>query len=480
MPGSAAVNPAWEDARALRASVAPAAAAAAAWRELMSAMAFDEIDVTTQRAMPTIYRNLREQPGLPEQDRMRGAFKHAWSRSAELLRGARPVLAALGERGVGYRVVDGAAVQAISGGLGARALGGVDVLVADADLAEAQGAMATAGLHATGAPVCSRHGRAASRAPILFEAPALTVALHLAPAGHALTATILAAPGRAARLAETPLLVPPAELLVLRAAWRGRHADRVERLQGVVDAALLAPHVDPHRLVAGARRTGTLGALLWADSALRAAGAPTLGIDVPLDARVEAVAADGVRAGQRLAAPLTGAPGRIRSRRRGGEALAGVRAQFPGATRSYETWLRLGQLGATERVAVRARGGFLPPPEGTWLLGTSLSPFAGEAAPGLVASPVADLTLDWRFRVALPGPQSLLRVAVDSPVLDRQDSFVFRNGEPVGRVVAGDRATRSWEFHDVAAAQEFSLRPVWPACEHCYESLSDLRVTIGG
>ncbi len=82
-------------------------------------------------------------------------------------------------------------VQAISGGLGARALGGVDVLVADADLAEAQGAMATAGLNATGAPVWSRHGRAASRAPILFEAPALTVALHLAPAGHALTATTL-------------------------------------------------------------------------------------------------------------------------------------------------------------------------------------------------------------------------------------------------------------------------------------------------
>ena len=479
MPGSAAVNPAWEDARALTAAVGPAPAAVAAWRELMSAMAFDEIDVTTQRAMPTIYRNLREQPGLPEQDRMRGAFKHAWSRSAELLRGARPVLAALGERGVGYRVVDGAAVQAVSGALGARALGGVDVLVSDADLAVAQDVLTAAGLPATGAPVCGRHGRPAARAPILFAARALTVALHLAPAGDALTTAILAAPGRAARLAETPLLVPPVELLVLRAARRGRGADPVERVQAVIDASLLAPHVDPHRLVAAARRTGTLGALLWVDSALRTAAGSTLGIAVPFDARVEAAATDAVRGGRRLASPVTGAPRRIRSRQRGGEALVGVRAQFPGPTRPYETWLRLGQLGATERLAVRARGGFLPPPEGTWLLGTSLSPFAGEAAPGLVASPVADLTLDWRFRVALPGPQPLLRVVVDSPVLDRQDTFLFRNGEPVGRVVAGDPATRSWEFRDVAAAQEFSLRPVWPVCAQCHESLSDLRVTIG-
>lgn len=478
MRSSRGASPAWEDARALAAAVAAPGAAEAAWRELMAAMAFDEIDEPTQRLMPVIYGNLRDLRGLPDQERMRGAFKHCWSRSAELMRGVRPVLAALAGSGIECRVIGAAAVQAASSGAGARAMWALDVLVATADRPAAVEVVAAAGLRAVGPAVCERHSRARPDAPLTFRDGMLQVDVHTA-GGRPVREAMLGAPGTTLSVAQTDLLVPPAELLLLDAASRGRDAGRTDRAQAIADAALLAPRSDPGRLVAAARRTATIGALQWVDSELRRAGGRPLGVDLPREVRLGARASDVLRSGERLVAPVTGLPGRIRSRQRGSAALAAVRDDFPGARRSYEAWLWLGQAAATERLAVRAHGGFLAPPSGAWVPGSSVRPFAGDSAPGLVASPVAELTLDWRFRVALAGPQATLRVVIDGRVLDRQDTFLFRNGEPVGRIAAGDPATRTWDFHDVGAAQEFSLRPAWPVCEDCYESLRGVRVTIG-
>jgi len=62
--------------------------------------------------------------------------------------------------------------------------------------------------------------------------------------------------------------------------------------------------------------------------------------------------------------------------------------------------------------------------------------------------------------------------------LDRLDAFVFINGIPRTRIVAGDLTTRTVGIQDMGPSMEISLRPLWNACERCYSGLDDLEISL--
>lgn len=481
MAPSRTVGLSWEDRRAIGAATAPAPVAERDWRELMAAMAFDEIAEPTQRVVPAIFRNLRDVPELPDRDRLRGAFKYRWSQTTELLHGVRDVLVALAAAGIEHRVLKGAAVQAVCGSIGSRAMGDVDLLVSVADVDRVGDVMAAEGFRRSGFAACSGHSEAEHHGALTYNAGSCHVDVHVAEFKEPvrLLSLMMVAPPRRIRAAGAVLCVPPAELLLLHAAVHGRLASGpTDLVQAVVDVSMLSPHVDPARLVAAARRTGTLPDLLALDAALRAAGAPSIDLAVPASATAQARVESARAAAVDLVTSSSSVVRRIRGRQRGRAALAAVDREFTGARREYATWLRAGQFAVLERAVVRAHGGFLPQPSGTWVSGRTVQPFGGPPVPGLVASTVAEDTLDWRFRVELPGPQAWARLTLASPSLDRLDAFVFRNGVPVTQVVAGDPSTRDIVLRDLGASNEFSVRPLWQVCAECYHGLADLQVRI--
>lgn len=471
----------WEDLKALEAATAPTERAREAWIDLMGRVPFDEINLNTQRVMPTIFRNLRDEPDLPHRDRMRGAFKYTWSRNTEMLNGVRPVLEAFAAQGIDHRILKGAAVQVVSGGLGARSMGDVDVLVSSADADRVARIMDDLGFRRGTYSACTDHADGRGHDALNYNKGGCHVDVHLAgyKAPVRLLLEMMSAPARQARVAGVPVRVPPAELLLLHAAVHGCLASGpTDFVQAVVDVTTLSDHVDQRRLLLAARRTGTLTHLLALDGAVREVGAAPLGIHVPARERAAARTQVAVARVGALVSESSSVAHRLRVRQRGAVAQSRVATDFNGHRRAYRAWLGLGQFAVAERAVLRASGGFLPAPADAWVSGTTAQPFMGGPTPGMTASTVSGSVLDWRFRVRFPGPQAHVRLTLDSPSLDTLDAFVFGNGIPVTRVVAGDRSTRQISFRDVDESTEFSLRPLWEACTQCYSGLDDLEVRI--
>jgi hypothetical protein len=481
MPLGPRVQLDWEDLQALGAATAPPSEAKRHWLALMDRIPFDEVNGSTQRIMSAIFSNLREEPELPERDRLRGAFKYTWSRNTELLNGVRSVLASFEAGGIDYRILKGAAVQMTGAGLGSRGMGDIDLLVGPADVDRVVEVMLENGFRRGTFATCSGHNDAGLHGALNFNNQGCHVDVHVAGAKQPthLLAEMMIAPASIGRAAGLQARMPPPELLALHAAVHGGAAlGSTDFVQAVVDVSTMAPRLNQRRLVAAAKATQTLTHLLQLDAAVRLVGARPLGIHVPARERAAAYTELAATRVVDVATETSSVIRRVRNRQRGSRAQVAVARDFRGNRQAYSLWLRAGQFAKLERLMVSVSGGFLPEPAATCVSGAVLRPFMQTTTPGMTASTVAGSALDWRFRVRFAGAQRHVRLTVDSPRFDALDAFVFFNGQPYTRVVGGDPSTRSIYFQNLPESVEFSLRPLWDACTLCYQGLEDLQVRI--
>lgn len=470
-----------EEHRALIAATGAPEAAAENWRALMADVAFDGVSENTQRLMPAIFSNLRDAQQVPERERMRGAFKYAWSKNMGMVHDIRAVLADFGHEGIDYRLIKGAAIQAMCGSVGSRVMGDIDILVSASDATRAAETLVRCGFRRNTFSECDGHSDSGHHDALNFNKGESHVDVHVAEYKYPsrLLLMMMSTPPVLVPLAGMEMAVPPAELLVLHSAVHGCLASGpTDFIQAVVDVSVLADRTDPRRLVALASRSGTLLQLIEIDEELRRAGARPLGVAVRwhegLRARAEVGGARAVGVVTESSSVLR----RIRSRQRSDRALHDVSTGFNGRRRSYGLWLRLGQFAVFERAAVRSSGGFLAEPQGTWTSGISVQPFVDEGVPGMTASRISSRVLDWRFRVDFAAPQPVMRLVLDSASLDSLDAFVFCNGVPITRVVAGDPGTRDIVIRGLGRRNEVSVRALWTVCTECYRGLDDLTVRI--
>jgi hypothetical protein len=455
--------------------------AEASWRALMSDMAFDDVNLNTQRLMPAIFQNLRDTQDLPERDRMRGAFKHAWSKNMGMIHSIKPVLADFAAEGMDYRVLKGAAIQGLCGTVGSRTMGDVDVLVSATDSQRAAGILLRHGFRRNTFSVCDGHSDVGHHDALNFNKGDTHVDLHVAEFKNPvlLLTTIMSKPPVLARVAGIEMAVPPAELLILHAATHGCLASGpTDFVQAVVDVSALSERAQPRVLETEARVTGTVLPLMEIADEIGRIGARPLPIAIRTVDVLRARVKNGLKRTSTVVAESNSVFRRIRTRKRGDNALQEVATDFRGSRRSYGAWLRLGQFALFERGVVRASCGFLDEPKGTWSSGATVQPFIDDEVPGLSASNVSSRALDWRFQVVFPEPQAKVRLVLNSPTLDSLDAFVFCNGVPVTRVVAGDPSTRDIVMRGLGRRNEFSLRALWTVCTECYRGLDDLSIRI--
>jgi hypothetical protein len=95
----------------LRAALGSAAETAAAWAAVRPRLDLDGLDLASQRILPLVYRNLSahgiDDPWLP---RLKGLYRHTWSRNRLLFHHASPLLEELGEAGIATMVLKGGAL----------------------------------------------------------------------------------------------------------------------------------------------------------------------------------------------------------------------------------------------------------------------------------------------------------------------------------------------------------------------------------
>jgi len=243
------------------------------WVALMSRLPFDQINENTQRSIPAIFSNLRNESEVPDRERMRGAFKYTWAKNTRMLFDVRPVLQELDRLDVNYRVIKGAAVLAHQGQFGSRIMGDIDLLIAASDCAIVEKVFISNGFRRSSHSVCAGHSDADHFEALNFNAGATHVDLHVAEFKYpnALLELMLEQP---AQLLSTPigvLPVPDSHLLLLHSAVHGQAAHGpTDLMQTALDFTTLSSTISTSTLLTKARQTGTLSALATVDQALAA------------------------------------------------------------------------------------------------------------------------------------------------------------------------------------------------------------------
>ena len=156
LTGSFWPTPGQED--LLRAALLPEKQAVAAWGRARVGIDIDRLERGSYSLMPLVYRRLSEagvdEPLLP---RLKGIYRHTWSKNQVLLENLRVVTEKLREEGVEVLIVGGAARLPYYDEVGVRTISEFELLVREVDL---ERALRAAGWK--GAPVPERVARGRS------------------------------------------------------------------------------------------------------------------------------------------------------------------------------------------------------------------------------------------------------------------------------------------------------------------------------
>lgn len=465
-----------EDDLAISAATAAESVAVESWRKLLSRTPFLDINPNTQRLASMIFHNLRNAEEVPERDRLRGAYKHTWSKNLQLISAFLPIVEELNTENINYRVLKGVAVQLLTGILGARVVGDIDVVVASVDLARTTAVFEKHGFRCSSRAACGFHSVGASDAALDFNRGDMQIDLHVAERKEPsrLFASMLSTPALFVPIRETRIAVPSAEALTLHAVLHGyRSASQTDLVQALTDAKILRPMTEELTLSRLARTTGLRG--MWRKMELtphHTGKSSTGDVGLPLPAIPSSHKPRPELSLSRLRRGLT----LLRERYPGLKVIGGIISRFQGRKFAYALWLVLGRFEDVERVLVRKRG-FLDPPLSMAPISTPVQPFASTPeSTGFTASLVSARTIDYRLCLRLPGDLVDRVFTLSSPNLRQVDVAVYVNGQRISRLLVGDNIPKAFSLPNGVEVFEISLRPARQACQLCFVSLRDLEI----
>ena len=113
----------------VNATVAPEFEARSAWNQLMSNIKFDELDPRVFNLLPGLYAKIGKIDGVLETNRLRGVYMYNASINLRREAQLRKLILRLDKSGIDYRVLKGMAISLLSGNIGIRSMGDVDLLI---------------------------------------------------------------------------------------------------------------------------------------------------------------------------------------------------------------------------------------------------------------------------------------------------------------------------------------------------------------
>ena len=463
---------------ALTAALAQQADARAAWQTLMDSVGFYHLGPEAQRLTPAIYSNLHDDTSLPERNRLRGAYKHAWSKNHRILHELRPVLAEFSRRNITYRVIKGIAVQLSLGVIGNRVVGDGDIVVARADIQQATEVLTRAGFICNSVSACGEHSSLAPNVALDFHKGPVHVDVHVnggkQPAR--LLDMMLTEPGETVSFFGVAISIPRPTLLTLHSAYHGtRAASRTDDIQSLVDIMTLTTKRDVSDLISQARESRLTTALATVNRRLNQMGWPLTTQAIPLVPQLV----------ERLVAPVGQAPGVVRRavflwrvRFPGWAAVVAASRQLPGARLRYALWLSLGRFEVLESFLTPQRRGFLRPPEPLGLDGLTRWPvFAQNTPRELTVGPVAEMTGDYRAAITLPSGVSEVVINFELGQPATEKAAVYVNGERLLHWFPGQDHI-SLSVKHPSRHLEVSIRPTSDVCRDCFDGYGYLACTV--
>lgn len=423
-----------------------------------------------------IYRNLRGLDDVPERAKLRGSYRYTWSKNQKLMHSMDPVFAELNALNINYRVIKGIATQLSLDFLGARVVGDIDIVVSQNEIDKVREILEDHGFRCNSISACGRHPINAPHEALNFNRGEYHVDVHIAEKKNPrrlLTRMLQCEPDIKAHMG-TSIPLPPAPLLLLHSAYHGQlAASDTDLVQAIVDIELLSPQCDPRELSELAKQTRTTSDL-WS----RGLGNEKLESSTHRKRRIHTKIHTQIHAqSPRLRTALL-ASALLRDRWRGIGTSTEVLRRFPGRRYRYVLWLSGGQFASVERRFRKYGDGFLTAPSDICAPGSWLAPFSGEQSRLVNGTNMAPSTLDYRFTFRIPANCRTLRLNLASEYLDSVDAFLYANGQPITRIIAGDVGQREVHVRRPAEVVEISIRSSSRVCPACFDGLTDLRVLV--
>ncbi|GEM_PF-5119385 len=470
-----------EDGYAIRSATAPISIAHQNWNELLSATDFQHINPNTQRLAPMIYHHLKDQGDLFERERLRGTYKYAWAKNLRMLNSLNPVFAELNSRSINYRVIKGIAVQLELGFVGARVVGDVDILVSQNEINIVREILESNGFRCNSLSTCSRHTSQAPFEALNFNLGDNHVDVHVAELKDpkALLLEMLKSAPNVIENRGILIQVPAPEFLLLHSAFHGHQAvSDTDLVQAIADISLLATNCEPLKLTGLAKKTKSESDLWHVAAEAKHVDIVLPEIGLAATSKEERFINNTSASIKDFATKVGKVPAIVHDRYRGNSALAHVLGQFSGRKAAYAVWLGLGQFSAVERLLMSKERGFLKTPAKVCMSGTSLLPFGSTASDFVTSSQLAAETLDYRFAIRIDPRARELVLTLDAEFLHSSDAFVYSNGRPITRMVAGDGNSGEVIIRNPDTVNEISIRPTARVCAECFTNLVDLKVDI--
>lgn len=453
---------------ALAAALLPADQARIKWEELRNFSTIEELDHSVTRVLPSIYRNLKDFLSGNDLLKLRGSAKHTWAKNSEFLNQLKPLIEALNNNSISYRVLKGGAINLLYPPANFRIMGDIDLLISRTDLSRVQEILEQCDFMPKFSYSCPHVDKEIRKLELDYSHKgSLEIDLHVAEVRvpRSLFKSMMKRPPRIVYFSGTPISIPDDDLLIAHSLIHGSlNVDSSDRAQTILDVFSLLNNSNIQKVTATVQSLridkllesyySTLEDILEKTDKQKVAKKKSYFLQLyfyVLNTNINF---------NKLSKILRAIKYRSPSPRYVGKILW----YFNGKSLLYVLWLYTGMIRPVESFVVKRLGGFVAVTNPT---------LSVESKP---KSPTYRWTNDWRFAFNNADGQIRHIVLFNSAAFKNQSFLVFANGKLIGVSTKNDLQQFSFDFYEPALRIEISLRLPFSGCKKCAMSLSDLTI----
>jgi len=471
-----------EFALAVKSAILNPGIAKKSWEQLINEIGFENLSNSTQRVLPKIFKNLESETDVSAYEKLKGAYKYNWTKNSRLLFSFLPILNALNEQSIDYRILKGAALNLLSDNVGERTMGDIDLLIVATDLPKISNLFEKNGFQKKFDTHCINAERVEFDTEICFLTPEkFEVDVHLVEKTYPqlLYRKIMKTKPNLAQFQDQQVKLPSYELALIHTVYHGnKSVAATDLIQTYLDCNQLIELVELKNLNNIAKELNFSSVL---DNSLNDLN--LLREENPAHAkrksRLKIFTSSyylWVLKNKFLNSSdfFTIKKARAISKKE----IAAVRKNFKGRKLWYIFWLSLGKPRPFERIIFVLFGGFLRNPEGYPVLGDSFVGFNAADQNWFTTNLTALDSHDWRFKIKVPQNSKLATIELIADEFKNWNWLIFVNGKLFGTTTQVDHGTYVIRYPFPTTSLEISMRSPSHVCEFCEHGIADLYVRV--
>jgi hypothetical protein len=452
------------------------------WEQLIKEIGFENLNNSTQRVLPKIFKNLESETNISAYEKLKGAYKYNWTKNNRLLFSFLPILKALNEQSIDYRILKGAALNLLSDNVGHRTMGDIDLLIGAADLIRISDIFEENDFQKKYDTKCINAERVEFDTEICFLTPEkFEVDVHLVEKTYPqlLYRKIMKAKPNFTQFQDQNVKLPNFELALIHAVYHGnKSVSETDLIQTYLDCDQLMNLIEVKNLYKIAKElnfSSVINSSLNELNFLRNEKPVTAVKGTKLTLFTPSYYL-WVLKNKFLNSSdfFTIKTARAMSKKE----IRAVQKNFEGRKILYKLWLRIGKPRPFERIVFVVFGGFLKNPKQYPVLGESFIGFEKANQNWFKTNLTAFESHDWRFKIRVPKESKIATIEMIAEEFKNWNWLIFINGKFFGTTTQIHHGTYVIRYPFPTQNLEISLRSPSHVCELCEHGISDLFVRV--